>query len=150
MFPTGRKKPVSATPKEMEWAQMACHRCLVYLGDLGNNKIIEYVINSTICRACRGVRQNKCHSAWENLSRLYSIAGWRLFGWFRLMWTTGMGQKCLHHLTFDSCSENIWPISLQNYWLTLKHIKYIGLKPKTCKNCKLRNSYWMTSDPWFY
>ncbi|XP_062841759.1 nonsense-mediated mRNA decay factor SMG5 [Trichomycterus rosablanca] len=28
------KKPVSATPKEMEWAQMACHRCLVYLGDL--------------------------------------------------------------------------------------------------------------------
>ncbi|KAI5092443.1 protein SMG5, partial [Silurus meridionalis] len=30
----GRKKPVSATAKEMEWAQMACHRCLVYLGDL--------------------------------------------------------------------------------------------------------------------
>uniref|UniRef100_A0A674CN33 Nonsense-mediated mRNA decay factor n=1 Tax=Salmo trutta TaxID=8032 RepID=A0A674CN33_SALTR len=30
----GRKKPVSATPKEMDWAQMACHRCLVYLGDL--------------------------------------------------------------------------------------------------------------------
>ncbi|KAF4076133.1 hypothetical protein AMELA_G00226810 [Ameiurus melas] len=30
----GRKKPVSATLKEMEWAQMACHRCLVYLGDL--------------------------------------------------------------------------------------------------------------------
>uniref|UniRef100_W5MP89 Nonsense-mediated mRNA decay factor n=1 Tax=Lepisosteus oculatus TaxID=7918 RepID=W5MP89_LEPOC len=30
----GRKKPVSATPKEMEWAQNACHRCLVYLGDL--------------------------------------------------------------------------------------------------------------------
>uniref|UniRef100_A0A4W5PCK0 Nonsense-mediated mRNA decay factor n=1 Tax=Hucho hucho TaxID=62062 RepID=A0A4W5PCK0_9TELE len=30
----GRKKPVSATPKEMEWAQMACHRCLMYLGDL--------------------------------------------------------------------------------------------------------------------
>lgn len=30
----GRKKPVLATPKEMEWAQMACHRCLVYLGDL--------------------------------------------------------------------------------------------------------------------
>ncbi|XP_029928033.1 nonsense-mediated mRNA decay factor SMG5 [Myripristis murdjan] len=30
----GRKKPVTATPKEMEWAQMACHRCLVYLGDL--------------------------------------------------------------------------------------------------------------------
>uniref|UniRef100_H3C1C5 Nonsense-mediated mRNA decay factor n=1 Tax=Tetraodon nigroviridis TaxID=99883 RepID=H3C1C5_TETNG len=30
----GQKKPVSATPKEMEWAQMACHRCLVYLGDL--------------------------------------------------------------------------------------------------------------------
>ncbi|TRY55317.1 hypothetical protein DNTS_013468 [Danionella cerebrum] len=29
-----RKKPVSATSKEMEWAQMACHRCLVYLGDL--------------------------------------------------------------------------------------------------------------------
>uniref|UniRef100_A0A8C9YIA6 Nonsense-mediated mRNA decay factor n=1 Tax=Sander lucioperca TaxID=283035 RepID=A0A8C9YIA6_SANLU len=39
----GRKKPVSATPKEMEWAQMACHRCLVYLGDLGNNMIKEYV-----------------------------------------------------------------------------------------------------------
>uniref|UniRef100_A0A3Q2PHQ4 Nonsense-mediated mRNA decay factor n=1 Tax=Fundulus heteroclitus TaxID=8078 RepID=A0A3Q2PHQ4_FUNHE len=30
----GRKKPVSASPREMEWAQMACHRCLVYLGDL--------------------------------------------------------------------------------------------------------------------
>ncbi|XP_034030142.1 protein SMG5 [Thalassophryne amazonica] len=30
----GQKKPVSASPKEMEWAQMACHRCLVYLGDL--------------------------------------------------------------------------------------------------------------------
>lgn len=30
----GRKKPVAATAKEMEWAQMACHRCLVYLGDL--------------------------------------------------------------------------------------------------------------------
>uniref|UniRef100_H2U4I5 Nonsense-mediated mRNA decay factor n=1 Tax=Takifugu rubripes TaxID=31033 RepID=H2U4I5_TAKRU len=30
----GQKKPVSATTKEMEWAQMACHRCLVYLGDL--------------------------------------------------------------------------------------------------------------------
>ncbi|XP_046892958.1 protein SMG5 [Hypomesus transpacificus] len=30
----GRKQPVSASPKEMEWAQMACHRCLVYLGDL--------------------------------------------------------------------------------------------------------------------
>ncbi|XP_069807489.1 nonsense-mediated mRNA decay factor SMG5 isoform X1 [Dendropsophus ebraccatus] len=31
---TGCKKPVSASAKEMEWAQMACHRCLVYLGDL--------------------------------------------------------------------------------------------------------------------
>uniref|UniRef100_A0A8B9SW83 Nonsense-mediated mRNA decay factor n=1 Tax=Anas platyrhynchos TaxID=8839 RepID=A0A8B9SW83_ANAPL len=31
----GCKKPVSASEKEMEWAQMACHRCLVYLGDLG-------------------------------------------------------------------------------------------------------------------
>ncbi|XP_053330286.1 nonsense-mediated mRNA decay factor SMG5 isoform X2 [Spea bombifrons] len=30
----GFKKPVSASAKEMEWAQMACHRCLVYLGDL--------------------------------------------------------------------------------------------------------------------
>ncbi|XP_057690572.1 nonsense-mediated mRNA decay factor SMG5 [Corythoichthys intestinalis] len=30
----GRKKAVSASPKEMECAQMACHRCLVYLGDL--------------------------------------------------------------------------------------------------------------------
>ncbi|XP_056401128.1 nonsense-mediated mRNA decay factor SMG5 isoform X2 [Hyla sarda] len=30
----GCKKPVSASVKEMEWAQMACHRCLVYLGDL--------------------------------------------------------------------------------------------------------------------
>ncbi|XP_028282026.1 nonsense-mediated mRNA decay factor SMG5 [Parambassis ranga] len=30
----GQKKPLLATPKEMEWAQMACHRCLVYLGDL--------------------------------------------------------------------------------------------------------------------
>uniref|UniRef100_A0A3B5L480 Nonsense-mediated mRNA decay factor n=1 Tax=Xiphophorus couchianus TaxID=32473 RepID=A0A3B5L480_9TELE len=30
----GRKKPVSASSREMEWAQMACHRCLVYLGDL--------------------------------------------------------------------------------------------------------------------
>lgn len=30
----GRKKPVSASPKEMEWAHFACHRCLVYLGDL--------------------------------------------------------------------------------------------------------------------
>uniref|UniRef100_A0A3Q3DWM4 Nonsense-mediated mRNA decay factor n=1 Tax=Hippocampus comes TaxID=109280 RepID=A0A3Q3DWM4_HIPCM len=29
-----RKKVLSASPKEMEWAQMACHRCLVYLGDL--------------------------------------------------------------------------------------------------------------------
>ncbi|XP_071970707.1 nonsense-mediated mRNA decay factor SMG5 isoform X3 [Engystomops pustulosus] len=30
----GCKKPVSASAKEMEWAQLACHRCLVYLGDL--------------------------------------------------------------------------------------------------------------------
>lgn len=30
----GHKKPVSAAPKEMEWAQFSCHRCLVYLGDL--------------------------------------------------------------------------------------------------------------------
>ncbi|XP_053134220.1 nonsense-mediated mRNA decay factor SMG5 [Hemicordylus capensis] len=30
----GCKKPVSASEKEMEWAQLACHRCLVYLGDL--------------------------------------------------------------------------------------------------------------------
>lgn len=30
----GNKKPVSASAKEMDWAQMACHRCLVYLGDL--------------------------------------------------------------------------------------------------------------------
>lgn len=30
----GSKKPVSASVKEMDWAQMACHRCLVYLGDL--------------------------------------------------------------------------------------------------------------------
>ncbi|KAM8920688.1 nonsense-mediated mRNA decay factor SMG5 [Pelodytes ibericus] len=30
----GCKKPVSASVKEMDWAQMACHRCLVYLGDL--------------------------------------------------------------------------------------------------------------------
>ena len=37
----GRKKPVSATPKEMEWAQMACHRCLVYLGDLGKSFAID-------------------------------------------------------------------------------------------------------------
>ncbi|XP_013925510.1 PREDICTED: protein SMG5 [Thamnophis sirtalis] len=32
--PTGCKKPVSASEKEMDWAQIACHRCLVYLGDL--------------------------------------------------------------------------------------------------------------------
>lgn len=25
---------MSASGKEMDWAQMACHRCLVYLGDL--------------------------------------------------------------------------------------------------------------------
>ncbi|XP_075048836.1 nonsense-mediated mRNA decay factor SMG5 isoform X1 [Mixophyes fleayi] len=30
----GCKKLVSASAKEMDWAQMACHRCLVYLGDL--------------------------------------------------------------------------------------------------------------------
>nr|XP_023423278.1 protein SMG5 isoform X2 [Cavia porcellus] len=30
----GCKKPISASGKEMDWAQMACHRCLVYLGDL--------------------------------------------------------------------------------------------------------------------
>ncbi|XP_024896612.1 protein SMG5 [Pteropus alecto] len=30
----GCKKPVSASGKETDWAQMACHRCLVYLGDL--------------------------------------------------------------------------------------------------------------------
>ncbi|KAG8432059.1 hypothetical protein GDO86_019524 [Hymenochirus boettgeri] len=30
----GFKKPVSASAKEMDWAQMASHRCLVYLGDL--------------------------------------------------------------------------------------------------------------------
>nr|XP_033779748.1 protein SMG5 [Geotrypetes seraphini] len=30
----GCKKPVLASAKEMDWAQMACHRCLVYLGDL--------------------------------------------------------------------------------------------------------------------
>ncbi|XP_038624793.1 protein SMG5 [Tachyglossus aculeatus] len=30
----GLRKPVSASAKEMDWAQMACHRCLVYLGDL--------------------------------------------------------------------------------------------------------------------
>ncbi|XP_072346830.1 nonsense-mediated mRNA decay factor SMG5 [Scyliorhinus torazame] len=30
----GRKKLVTASGKEMEWAQMACHRCLMYLGDL--------------------------------------------------------------------------------------------------------------------
>uniref|UniRef100_A0A452UVZ4 Nonsense-mediated mRNA decay factor n=1 Tax=Ursus maritimus TaxID=29073 RepID=A0A452UVZ4_URSMA len=30
----GCKKPVSASGKEMDWAQMACHRCLMYLGDL--------------------------------------------------------------------------------------------------------------------
>uniref|UniRef100_A0AAV2MFM5 Nonsense-mediated mRNA decay factor n=1 Tax=Knipowitschia caucasica TaxID=637954 RepID=A0AAV2MFM5_KNICA len=29
-----RKKPLFASPKEMEWAQSACHRCLVCLGDL--------------------------------------------------------------------------------------------------------------------
>uniref|UniRef100_A0A8C9YM32 Nonsense-mediated mRNA decay factor n=1 Tax=Sander lucioperca TaxID=283035 RepID=A0A8C9YM32_SANLU len=58
----GRKKPVSATPKEMEWAQMACHRCLVYLGDLGNNMIKEYAIISSLYPACRGVRQHVCVS----------------------------------------------------------------------------------------
>ncbi|XP_063172684.1 nonsense-mediated mRNA decay factor SMG5 [Candoia aspera] len=30
----GCKKPVSASEKEMDWAHIACHRCLVYLGDL--------------------------------------------------------------------------------------------------------------------
>ncbi|OCT69448.1 protein SMG5 [Xenopus laevis] len=30
----GYKKSVSASSKEMEWARIACHRCLVYLGDL--------------------------------------------------------------------------------------------------------------------
>lgn len=42
----GRKKPVSATPKEMEWAQMACHRCLVYLGDLGKCVLTWHFIKS--------------------------------------------------------------------------------------------------------
>lgn len=44
----GRKKPVSATPKEMEWAQMACHRCLVYLGDLGKCVLTWYLIKSAL------------------------------------------------------------------------------------------------------
>ncbi|XP_043935749.1 protein SMG5 [Protopterus annectens] len=30
----GHKKPMTASGKELEWAEMACHRCLVYLGDL--------------------------------------------------------------------------------------------------------------------
>lgn len=34
---SGCKKPVSASGKETDWAQMACHRCLVYLGDLCKN-----------------------------------------------------------------------------------------------------------------
>lgn len=55
MLLTGRKKPVSATPKEMEWAQMACHRCLVYLGDLGKNKMIQ---------SCRVLRQHVRHFVW--------------------------------------------------------------------------------------
>lgn len=48
---SGQKKPVSATPKEMEWAQMACHRCLVYLGDLGNN-IIDAILHLEKCTNC--------------------------------------------------------------------------------------------------
>lgn len=28
---------MSASGKEMDWAQMACHRCLMYLGDLCKN-----------------------------------------------------------------------------------------------------------------
>lgn len=39
-FIIGCKKPVSASEKEMEWAQMACHRCLVYLGDLGKDSVV--------------------------------------------------------------------------------------------------------------
>lgn len=57
---TGRKKPVSATPKEMEWAQMACHRCLVYLGDLGNDTKIQNALSAFLSPACGGVRQLVC------------------------------------------------------------------------------------------
>lgn len=41
-FLTGCKKPVSASGKEMDWAQMACHRCLVYLGDLCKNRNLSF------------------------------------------------------------------------------------------------------------
>lgn len=39
---SGCKKPVSASGKEMDWAQMACHRCLMYLGDLCKNLHLSF------------------------------------------------------------------------------------------------------------
>ncbi|XP_072285015.1 nonsense-mediated mRNA decay factor SMG5 isoform X2 [Pyxicephalus adspersus] len=42
----GCKKPVSASAKEMDWAQMACHRCLVYLGDLARYQNELAVVNT--------------------------------------------------------------------------------------------------------
>lgn len=34
---------MSASGKETDWAQMACHRCLVYLGDLCKNPDLHFL-----------------------------------------------------------------------------------------------------------
>ncbi|XP_023390062.1 protein SMG5 [Pteropus vampyrus] len=53
----GCKKPVSASGKETDWAQMACHRCLVYLGDLCKGPNLRSL--------CLGLRTgSSCLRAW--------------------------------------------------------------------------------------
>lgn len=43
---------MSASEKEMEWAQMACHRCLVYLGDLGKKHHVSTAFKALKDGAC--------------------------------------------------------------------------------------------------
>jgi len=38
------------TKEQMEWAFKACQRCLIYLGDIGELKMIIFLINYLIIK----------------------------------------------------------------------------------------------------
>lgn len=123
---SARKKPVSATPKEMEWAQMACHRCLVYLGDLGKSFcVLELELALKACEyreACNNVRLDWLWGKWNVFCRVQQG--------IRMSWQAWSPSSWPRDFTTRPCLSRqplVRNITLSHHWLSQEEIYHILL-----------------------
>lgn len=74
----------------MEWAQMACHRCLVYLGDLGKSSSIIW--GGFYTKRMAPIRA-KLFEAWHSSRELLAVLLGQEPGFVRKKELMGVGRR---------------------------------------------------------